>query len=213
MIRSALLQFFTLLVFASVQTFNPLQPLTWMSSNLSVILIPSSWLYDIIAVVTVISIGILYGQQLRLYPWIPKNNLEAFLKLFEPQVFASGIAHFFAGGILMRSYLGLLGGKFNSLVTPSGQLNVPHVFMIFSGAFSSLAIWKDFHFGNANLVSFPIIQQTGNAQLARQLSTLVKTSLLHVALNLRWFYIFYAAFGNNSCHKFSQSYLLINVIF
>ena len=77
----------------------------------------------------------------------------------------SFVAHFAAGGVLMRSYLGLLDGKFNSLtVVMAGEkgLNAPHVWLVMSGCFTALTMWKGFHFSNENLVQFPMIAQTGN---------------------------------------------------
>ena len=65
----------------------------------------------------------------------------------------------------MRSYLGLLDGKFNSLtVVMAGEkgLNAPHVWLVMSGCFTALTMWKGFHFSNENLVQFPMIAQTGN---------------------------------------------------
>jgi hypothetical protein len=117
MVRAILLQFITLFVFISFQTFDFFHPLSWLSATVGLLITPASWFYDLIAIFVVIGIGILYAQQLKLSRWIPKNNLTVFMKLFEPTVMMSMLAHFVAGGVLMRSYLGLLGGQFNSLST------------------------------------------------------------------------------------------------
>ena len=114
------------------------------------------------------------------------------------QVLASFVAHFAAGGVLMRSYLGLLDGKFNSLtVVMAGEkgLNAPHVWLVMSGCFTALTMWKGFHFSNENLVQFPMISQTGNAQLSRQVSGLIKASFNNVVVNFKWFLLLYIIFG------------------
>jgi hypothetical protein len=74
-------------------------------------------------------------------------------------------------------------------------LNSPHVFLVMSGCFTSLSLWREFHFSNANVITFPMINQTGNAQLGRKMSTLIKDSVVKIVLNLRWFYGFYFIFG------------------
>ena len=107
-------------------------------------------------------------------------------------------AHFVAGGVLMRSYLGLLDGKFNSLTVVSGGekgLNAPHIWLVMSGCFTALTMWKGFHFSNENLVQFPMIAQTGNAQLSRQVTGLIRASFNNVLYNSKWFVILYAVFG------------------
>ena len=98
----------------------------------------------------------------------------------------------------MRSYLGLLDGKFNSLtVVMAGEkgLNAPHVWLVMSGCFTALTMWKGFHFSNENLVQFPMISQTGNAQLSRQVSGLIKASFNNVVVNFKWFLLLYIIFG------------------
>ena len=98
----------------------------------------------------------------------------------------------------MRSYLGLLDGKFNSLtVVMAGEkgLNAPHVWLVMSGCFTALTMWKGFHFSNENLVQFPMIAQTGNAQLSRQVSGLIKASFNNVVVNFKWFLLLYVIFG------------------
>ena len=107
----------------------------------------------------------------------------------------------------MRSYLGLLGGKFNSLtILERSQrfLNVPHLFLVLSGCFQALAIWKEFHFNNSNVLTFPLLAQTGNAQLGRQVSKMAKNSVWNVVLNLRWFYAFYAILGHRFVNILSE---------
>ena len=187
-------------MFISLQTFDPLHPISWFSASLGLLITPTSWFYDLIAIITVSTIGLLYSQQLTCQSWIPKNPISNFTRFFQPQILCSFLAHCVAGGILMRSYLGLLGGKFNSLtIISSGQrlLNVPHVFLVLSGCFQALALWKEFHFSNKNVLSFPLLPQTGNAQLGRQVSPMVKNSVWNVVMNLRWFYAFYAII----CHR------------
>ena len=200
LIRAVVLQFCTIFVFISIQSFNPFHPLTWISSSIGLLITPTSWFYDFIAIFTVAGIGLFYSKQLNLYPWIARNQMANFTRLFLPPILISFLAHFGAGGILMRSYLGLLGGNFNSLAIfceQSGQkcLNVPHLFLVLSGCFSALMMWRDFHFGNANLVQFPMIALTGNAQLGRQVSGLIRNSVESVMLNTRWFLILYLTLG------------------
>ena len=98
----------------------------------------------------------------------------------------------------MRSYLGLLDGKFNSLtVISDGEkgLNAPHVWLVMSGCFTAVTMWKGFHFSNENLVQFPMIPQTGNAQLSRQVQPLIKTSFNNVVSNFKWFFLLYIVIG------------------
>ena len=99
----------------------------------------------------------------------------------------------------MRSYLGLLDGKFNSLTVIGGSgkgLNAPHIWLVMSGCFTALTVWKGFHFSNENLVQFPMIAQTGNAQLSRQVPALIKTSFNNVVVNFKWFLLTYIIIGN-----------------
>jgi len=199
LIRAVFLQFLTLFVFISLQSFNPLHPLTWVSTSIGLLITPSSWFYDLIAVVTVTGIGLFYSTQVSLFPWIPKNPVANFTRCFLPQVLTSFAAHFVAGGVLMRSYLGLLDGKFNSLtVISDGEkgLNAPHVWLVMSGCFTAVTMWKGFHFSNENLVQFPMIPQTGNAQLSRQVQPLIKTSFNNVVSNFKWFLLLYIIIGH-----------------
>ena len=86
LIRAVFLQFLTLFVFISLQSFNPLHPLTWVSTSIGLLITPSSWFYDLIAVVTVTGIGLFYSTQVSLFPWIPKNPVANFTRCFLPQV-------------------------------------------------------------------------------------------------------------------------------
>ena len=158
MLRAVLLQFFTLFLAISILQFDPLHPVSWLWSNFQLLFTPSSWFYDWIAVAATIGMGYIYGNQLKLNAWIPKNHIETFISLFQPQLITSALAHILAGGVLVRSYLGLYG-RFNRLtVLVKGQkcLNVPHVFLVLSGAFTGLALWRDFHYKNKNVLQFPM---------------------------------------------------------
>lgn len=207
LIRAVFLQFLTLFLFISLQTFDPLHPISWISASIGLLITPTSWFYDLIAIITVSTIGLLYSQQLSCKSWIPKNPISNLTRFFHPQILCSFLAHFVAGGVLMRSYLGLLGGKFNSLtILERSQrfLNVPHLFLVLSGCFQALAIWKEFHFNNSNVLTFPLLAQTGNAQLGRQVSKMAKNSVWNVVLNLRWFYAFYAILGHRFVNILSE---------
>jgi len=207
LIRAVFLQFTTLFVFIALQSFNPLHPLTWISTSIGLLITPTSWFYDLIAIATVTGIGLFYSSQVSLFPWIPKNHLANFTRCFLPQVLLSFVAHFAAGGVLMRSYLGLLDGKFNSLtVVMAGEkgLNAPHVWLVMSGCFTALTMWKGFHFSNENLVQFPMIAQTGNAQLSRQVSGLIKASFNNVVVNFKWFLLLYVIFGHRFLNILSE---------
>ena len=197
MLRAVLLQFFTLFLAISILQFDPLHPLSWLWSNVQILLTPSSWFYDWIAVAAIIGMGYIYGNQLKLNAWIPKNHIETFISLFQPTFITSALAHILAGGVLVRSYLGLYG-RFNGLtVLVKGQkcLNVPHVFLVLSGAFTGLALWRDFHYKNKNVLHFPMIEQTGNSQLGRRMSKMIHKSLIKVAKELRFFLVFHFFIG------------------
>ena len=86
LIRAVFLQFTTLFVFIALQSFNPLHPLTWISTSIGLLITPTSWFYDLIAIVTVTGIGLFYSSQVSLFPWIPKNHLANFTRCFLPQV-------------------------------------------------------------------------------------------------------------------------------
>lgn len=207
LIRGVFFQFVTLLAFISIQTFDPLHPISWMMTDIGLLITPSSWFFDLIAIGTVVGMGILYSRQMSLYPWIPKNQVSNLTRLFLPEILLSLVAHFFAGGILMRTYLGLLGGKFNSLTSICDSekcLNVPHIFLVMSSCFMTLSVWKDFHFANVNLITFPMIPLSGNAQLSKQISALIRNSLVNVELNLRWFYTLYFIFGHRLVNLLSD---------
>ena len=207
LIRAVFLQFLTLFLFISLQTFDPLHPISWISASIGLLITPTSWFYDLIAIITVSTIGLLYSQQLSCKSWIPKNPISNLTRFFHPQILCSFLAHFVAGGVLMRSYLGLLGGKFNSLtILERSQrfLNVPHMFLVLSGCFQALAIWREFHFNNSNVLAFPLLAQTGNAQLGRQVPKMAKNSVWNVVLNLRWFYAFYAILGHRFVNILSE---------
>ena len=92
LIRAVFLQFTTLFVFIALQSFNPLHPLTWISTSIGLLITPTSWFYDLIAIVTVTGIGLFYSSQVSLFPWIPKNHLANFTRCFLPQV---GTGYFF----------------------------------------------------------------------------------------------------------------------
>ena len=92
LIRAVFLQFTTLFVFIALQSFNPLHPLTWISTSIGLLITPTSWFYDLIAIVTVTGIGLFYSSQVSLFPWIPKNHLANFTRCFLPQV---GSGYFF----------------------------------------------------------------------------------------------------------------------
>ncbi len=175
---------------------------------IGLLITPSSWLFDLIAILFVAGIGCLYSRQMSLYSWVPKNHVANLTKLLSPPVLISLASHFVAGGFLMRSYLGLLGGDFNSLTVlcPDRHkcLNVPHIFLVLSACFMSVSVWKDFHFGNQGHIQFPTIPQTGNAQLTRQLSSLIKTSFTNVCLNIRWFYGLYILTGHRLVNVLSE---------
>lgn len=207
LIRAVFFQFVTLLAFISIQTFDPWHPLSWVMNDIGLLITPTSWFFDLMAILTVVGIGILYSHQMSLYPWIPKNQLSNLTRLFQPEILMSFAAHFFAGGILMRTYLGLLGGKFNSLTSiceAEKCLNVPHIFLVMSASFMTLTVWKDFHFGNVNLITFPMIPLTGNARLSRQMSGLIRNSLVNVELNMRWFYALYFVLGHRLVNVLSE---------
>ena len=147
-----------------------------------------------------IGMGYTYGKQLTLFSWIPKNHIETFLKLFQPQIITSALAHILAGGVLVRSYLGLYG-RFNSLTVTmvkgghTKYLNVPHIFLVLSGCYTGFTLWKDFHFKNKNVLQFPMIEQTGNSQLTRRMSKMINYSLVKVVLELKWFILFHFFIG------------------
>ena len=92
LIRAVFLQFTTLFVFIALQSFNPLHPLTWISTSIGLLITPTSWFYDFIAIVAVTGIGLFYSSQVSLFPWIPKNHLANFTRCFLPQV---GSGYFF----------------------------------------------------------------------------------------------------------------------
>ena len=92
LIRAVFLQFTTLFVFIALQSFNPLHPLTWISTSIGLLITPTSWFYDLIAIATVTGIGLFYSSQVSLFPWIPKNHLANFTRCFLPQV---GTGYFF----------------------------------------------------------------------------------------------------------------------
>ena len=92
LIRAVFLQFTTLFVFIALQSFNPLHPLTWISTSIGLLITPTSWFYDLIAIATVTGIGLFYSSQVSLFPWIPKNHLANFTRCFLPQV---GTRYFF----------------------------------------------------------------------------------------------------------------------
>ena len=211
MIRAVMLQFFTLFLVISILQFDPIHPLSWFWSNIELLFTPSSWFYDLIAVLATIGMGYTYGKQLTLNSWIPKNHIETFLKLFQPNIITSALAHIFAGGVLVRSYLGLYG-RFNGLTTVFGPtvlkrqsyLNVPHIFLVLSGCYTGLSLWKEFHFNNKNVVQFPMIEQTGNSQLGRRISKMISKSFVQVVFQMRWFILFYFFIGYNIVDVLSE---------
>ena len=197
MFRSVMLQFFTLFLVISILQVDPFHPVSWFWANVQLLFAPSSWFYDFIAILATIGMGYIYGKQLSLTSWIPKNHIETFLKLFQPHIITSALVHILASGVLVRSYLGLYG-RFNSLTVIEKRtkyLNVPHIFIVMSGCYTGLMLWKEFHFNNKNVLDFPMIEQTGNSQLGRRLSKIIKKSLINVVLQIRWFLLFYFLMG------------------
>lgn len=192
--RAIWFQFLALWVLVTLINLNIWSPWTYIFGEIGILLTPSSWIYDILTAASIGGLGFLYTRQITLHVDIPKNQISNLARFFHPEIMLSFVAHLCAGGFLMRSYLGLCGGKFNSL-TYERSLNVGHVFLVLSASFMSLKIWKEFHFGNLNLIQFPLLAQTGNAQLSRQMSKLLVKSVVGTALNLRWFYVLYLFIG------------------
>lgn len=217
--RGVILQFIALFVLASLQSFNPLHPLSWLTDNVTLLISPSSWFYDFAAIAAISGLGLLYTKQFRLSTWIPDTRLAVLSRFVEPSTATSLLVHTFAGGVLFRCYLGLLGGQFNHLTVDCSKdskrviqcLNSPHVFLVLSGCHAGLTLWWDFHFKDGNVIQFPIIEQSGNAQLSRKLFGLVKDSVTSVLLNLQWFYGLYIFFFGSSLESTLSELLRINL--
>ncbi len=74
-------------------------------------------------------------------------------------------------------------------------VNESHFFLVFSGIFAGICLWRNWHLKNRNLLIFESVLQTGNITLRRRFAGIVRECLWEAILNMRWFLIFYVLFG------------------
>ena len=190
------------LLLSAVQSFAPWYPFHWVGFNLNVLFHPSSWFFDGLIVASFVALASIYAKHYKLSALSTKSLSSVLQNLCKPDNLISFVGHVAAGGILARSYLGLVGQRQYSTLTllcaDVGRdrcINEPHVFLVLSGCYSGFCIWWDYHLKHGNVLHFPAIQQLGIECIRGQLSPLLKDAFSQVVWNLRWFYIGYVVFG------------------
>ena len=192
--RGCLLQFVVLAAFLAVANVSPLAPF-------SVLLSPSSWFYDLLVASSVVGVGHLFARHVSMTPHVRRSPLsDVAAAVTDPRLLLSLLGHAIAGGLLARSYLGLLGGPHNALVRKCAEeagrcLDHQHLFVVLAGVFSGARLWHTMHFENGNLAEFPAVALSGGAQLRLRWSSIVRASLARALHNAKWFCLLYLPFG------------------
>ncbi len=75
-------------------------------------------------------------------------------------------------------------------------LNNNYLFVVCSGSFLGFCLWLEFNFQNGNVLDFPLILESGNAQLRSSFKHLMRASSVNVIYNIKWFYFIYFSLGN-----------------
>lgn len=74
-------------------------------------------------------------------------------------------------------------------------LNDPHVFLVMSGLYFGLSHWFRLHVCHESLVTFPPVQLHGSTQIRLRFGAIAVRAFKACARDLRWFYLFYFAYG------------------
>lgn len=117
-IRSVLLQAALLVAFLAAAEFAPTAPLSSLGRCLRSVVAPSSWFYDACLVGGLVAFCLLLGARHALVPSFRRSRASAVLDLLEPRALTSVAAVGGIGAVLVRCYLGMLGGIFNPMVVP-----------------------------------------------------------------------------------------------
>ena len=164
---------------------------------------PATWPLLVAVVGVFVAFGrFVVSKHVAVTPSVVAGASFPWSKALSPPLLKSFCVHAICGGVLARSYLGLVAASstwsLNLLVDVDDgvrRLNESHLFLVLSGVFSGACLWRDFHFGNRNLLVFEVIERKGWAQLRSAFKAIFRHSAINAALNLRWFVLAYVAFG------------------
>jgi hypothetical protein len=166
------------------------------------LLSPTSWFYDVLIAASIAGVAHIFVRHFSLTPHVKRSRFSDLVEAADPNVVLSLVCHATVGGVLMRSYLGVMGGQYNGITEPCSShevkkrcLNEPHLFLVLSGMFVGITLWHSLHFKNGNLLSFSPISQHGSSQIRLKMWGICKSSLFTVANNFKWFFAMYIIYG------------------